>query len=130
MTDTPAITPAITLGAVALDTDDPPRLAAFWAALTGGEIAGEADGMLFVQGPPGGFSVLVRPRQGPAPEHPDQHLDLTVAWGAREAQVARAVSLGAEHRWDVLDEMPWVRWTTLADPGGHLFCIAEHTPGD
>jgi hypothetical protein len=29
---------------------------------------------------------------------------------------------------DVLDEIPWVRWTTLADPEGNSFCITEHPP--
>jgi hypothetical protein len=32
--------------------------------------------------------------------------------------------------WDVLDEHPHVRWTTLADPEGNLFCIAEHPPAE
>jgi hypothetical protein len=42
--------------------------------------------------------------------------------------VRRIIGLGATHRWDVLDEVPHVRWTTLSDPEGNLFCIAEHPP--
>jgi len=51
-----------------------------------------------------------------------------VPWGSRQQEVDRAVTLGATHRWDVLDEVPWVQWSTLADPEGNLFCIAEHPP--
>ena len=47
---------------------------------------------------------------------------------SRAVEVERALGLGAVHRWDVLDEVPWVRWSTLADPEGDLFCIAEHPP--
>jgi len=28
----------------------------------------------------------------------------------------------------VLDEVPWVQWSTLSDPEDNLFCIAEHPP--
>jgi hypothetical protein len=68
------------------------------------------------------------PRTDPRPDRQGQHLDLTVPWGTREHEVARAVGLGATHRWDVLDEVPWVQWSTLADPEGNLFCLAEHPP--
>lgn len=44
-------------------------------------------------------------------------------------EVDRLVSAGARWRWDVLDEHPHVQWTTMADPEGNLFCLAEHPPG-
>lgn len=40
----------------------------------------------------------------------------------------RAEALGANVEWHVLDEYPHVQWTTLSDPEGNLFCIAEHPP--
>jgi len=43
---------------------------------------------------------------------------------------ARLAAIGTEHRWDVLDEVPWVQWSTLAGPEGTLFCIAEHPLAD
>jgi predicted enzyme related to lactoylglutathione lyase len=119
----------ITLGAVNVEADDPRGLAAFWARLLGSEVEGESDGWVFVAArEPGGFAMMFRPRTGPRPEREGQHLDLTVAWGSRVEEVARAVGLGATHGWDVLDEVPWVRWSTLSDPEGNLFCLAEHPP--
>jgi hypothetical protein len=120
---------AITLGSVNVEADDPVALAAFWARLLGGAVQGEHDGHVFVAArEPGGFAMFFRPRTGPRPERQGQHLDLTVPWGSRQEEVGRAVGLGAAHRWDVLDEMPWVQWSTLSDPEGNLFCIAEHPP--
>ncbi len=119
----------ITLGSVNVEADDPPALAAFWAQLLGTEVAGEHGGHVFLSArEPGGFAMFFQPRTGPRPEHQGQHLDLTVPWGSRAEEVGRAVRLGATHRWDVLDEVPWVQWSTLADPEGNLFCIAEHPP--
>ena len=121
--------PAISLGSVNVEADDPVVLAEFWAALLGTAIAGQEGGHVFLAPrPDGGFAMFFQPRNGPRPEHQGQHLDLTVPWGSRVAAVERAVSLGATHRWDVLEEVPWVRWSTLADPEGNLFCLAEHPP--
>jgi hypothetical protein len=118
----------ITLGAVNVEADDPDALAAFWAELLGGVVQG-GDGHVFLAArEPGGFAMFFQRRTGPRPEGQSQHLDLTVPWGSRTEEVARAVGLGATHRWDVLDEVPWVQWSTLADPEGNLFCIAEHPP--
>jgi hypothetical protein len=120
---------AVTLGAVNMEADAPAALAAFWAELVGGTISGSTEGSVFVAaGEPGGLAIFFQSRGGPRPDRQGQHLDLTVPWGSRAAEVARAVGLGATHRWDVLDEVPWVQWSTLADPEGNLFCLAEHPP--
>jgi hypothetical protein len=74
--------------------------------------------------------LFFRTRTAPRPEHQGQHLDLTVPWGSRASEVERLVASGATHRWDVLDEVPWVQWSTLVDPEGNLFCVAEHPPAD
>lgn len=120
---------AIRLGSVNVEADDPRALAAFWAHLLRGEVAGDHDGHVFVAArEPGGFAMFFQPRTGPRPRHQGQHLDLTVPWGSRRAEVDRAVGLGARHEWDVLDEVPWVQWSTLSDPEGNVFCLAEHPP--
>lgn len=72
--------------------------------------------------------MFLQPLTGPRPSRNLTHVDLTVAWEARAPLVERLLGLGATHRWDVLDEHPGVRWTTLADPEGNLFCVAEHRP--
>ncbi|MCW2705140.1 MAG: hypothetical protein JWQ37_3135 [Blastococcus sp.] len=121
---------AITLGSVNVEADHPWGLATFWAELLGSAVSGEPHGPVFVAArEPGGFAMFFQPSSGPRPGRQGQHLDLTVPWGARPEEVGRAIQLGATHQWDVLDEVPWVRWSTLSDPEGNLFCIAEHPPG-
>ena len=120
----------LTLGAVNISSADPSRLAAFWAAATGGTVSGEGDGPRYVIPPPGGIPFFLQPMTGDHPGPTTTHLDLTAAPGTREVEVQRLVQLGAERRWDVLGEVPWVDWTTMADPEGNLFCIAEHNSTD
>lgn len=74
--------------------------------------------------------MFFQPMTGTRPERQAFHLDLTVPWGSRQAEVDRLLSLGATYQWDVLDEFPHVQWTTLADLEGNLFCVAEHPPTD
>ena len=118
----------ITLGAINLAAADPAALAEFWAAVTGAVPAPNGDTVYLPAAGPGGFAMFFRPLTVPRPDHQLSHLDLTVPWGSRQAEVARLLGLGATHKWDVLDEFPHVRWTTLADPEGNLFCVAEHPP--
>ncbi|TFV86128.1 VOC family protein [Blastococcus sp. CT_GayMR16] len=121
---------AITLGAVNMEAAEPRALAAFWARLLGGAVTGDSPDHAFVAARhPDGFAMFFQKRAGLRPERQGQHVDLTVPWGSRLEEVGRAVGLGATHQWDVLDEVPWVRWSTLRDPEGNLFCIAEHPPG-
>jgi hypothetical protein len=118
----------ITLGAVNLDADDPVALAGFWGSALGSTPTSGGAPVYLPPAGPGGFAMFFQPRGGPRPDHQASHLDLTVPWGSREAEVERLVGLGATRRWDVLEEVPHVRWTTLADPEGNLFCVAEHRP--
>jgi len=121
--------PTISLGAVNVEAEAPRALAGFWARLLGGAVQGGADDHAYLAPrEPGGLAMFFQLRTEQRPERQGQHLDLTVPWGSRHAEVDRAVELGASHRWDVLDEVPWVQWSTLSDPEGNLFCIAEHPP--
>lgn len=123
-----ATNPTITLGAYNVEADDPERLARFWADLTGGSMHVAGDSVYVEPAAPSGFGVFVQPISGPRPDRQLGHLDLTVPWGQRPAAVDRAVEAGARVQWDVLEEFAHVQWTTLADPEGNLFCIAEHPP--
>lgn len=116
----------MTLGAVNVQAADVEHLAGFWSELLGGK---RSPGSSYVPpAGPGGFAMFFQQLDGPRAIGQITHMDLTVPWGARESVSARAVALGATHQWDVLTEHPHVRWTTLADPEGNLFCIAEHPP--
>jgi hypothetical protein len=120
--------PSITLGAVNVEAADPVALARFWAGVLGSTPAVHGKYAELPPAGPGGVPMFFQPRQGPRSGDSPAHLDLTVPWLRRETEVARILALGATLRWDVLDEQPHVRWTTLADPEGNLFCIAEHPP--
>lgn len=120
--------PQVTLGSVNVEAADPAALASFWAVVTGATPAPSGDVVYLPAAGPGGFAMFFQPLTGPRPSRLTIHLDLTVPWGARRVEVDRLVSAGATWRWDVLDEHPHVQWTTLADPEGNLFCLAEHPP--
>lgn len=111
-----------------MEARDPEELARFWAAVTGGTSSGGSDAVYVAPAGPDGFAMFFQRRTEPRPDRQDTHVDLTVPWGSRVDEVRRIAALGAVQRWDVLDEVPHVQWTTMEDPEGNLFCIAEHPP--
>jgi hypothetical protein len=116
----------VTLGAVNVRAADVELLAGFWSELLGGSRS-PGSSYLAPAGP-GGFAMFFQQLDGPRAIEQMTHMDLTVPWGDRQSVAARAVALGATHQWDVLTEHTHVQWTTLTDPEGNLFCIAEHPP--
>ena len=120
--------PRITLGAINVEAADPQAMANFWAAVTGGTAELASASAYLRPAEPDGLAMLFQPLSGPRPERQVLHLDLTVSWGERQNEVTRLERLGATTRWHVLDEYPHVKWTTMADPEGNLFCLAEHPP--
>lgn len=124
----PSPTPPVTLGAVNMEAGDPHALAAFWAQVTGGTPAASGDHVYLPPAGTDGFAMFFQPRTGPRPSRATTHLDVTVPWGSRVATVERLLAAGATHLWDVLEEHEHVQWSTLADPEGNAFCVAEHPP--
>ena len=118
----------ITLGAINLEAQNPAMLAAFWGSVTGATPSSAGDRVYLPPAGPGGFAMFFQPRTSALTERQTLHPDLTVPWGSRQQEVRRILGLGATHRWDVLDEVPHVQWTTMTDPEGNLFCVAEHPP--
>lgn len=117
------------INAVTLDCSDAKTLAEFWSAVFDRPIdSGEPGASQF-------FASIGRddqPGSGPVmmfiavPEAKTaknrMHLDLSTS--DRAAEVERLVGLGATV---VHDKDEWgVRWTTLTDPEGNEFCVAEH----
>ena len=118
----------MTLGAYNFEASYPRKLSQFWSGLTGGSTHPGGDSVYIAPAGEHGFGLFIQPLLGTRPDRQLAHLDLTVPWGTRASEVERAVSLGATVQWHVLDEHPHVQWTTLSDPEGNLFCIAEHPP--
>jgi len=115
---------ALTVASVNVDALDPERLAAFWAAATGGSITGRHEDFVFVSPPEkGGVMLFFQRVDHKEPGRNTLHLDFDVPEGHREAEVERLVGLGAERQWEVVGEVPGVDWTTMTDPEGNLFCV-------
>lgn len=120
--------PSIGLGDVVLDTDDPPRLAAFYAELLGWEIVSREEDWWSIRaadgsGPKLSFQLALdhRPPSWPDNRVPQQfHLDLDVPAADLAASVAYAESLGAGLADNSRSTETFV---VMLDPSGHPFCL-------
>ena len=108
---------------VCTDCADPPRLAAFWAAVVGGEVRGSGQPYCTIEGDGAGRPELVFQRVPEAKAGKNRlHLDLYVDDPLGE--VARVEALGATRvggRVEGGDECAW--WQVMADPEGNEFCV-------
>ncbi|MFE9534654.1 VOC family protein [Streptomyces sp. NPDC006691] len=120
------------LQAVALDCDDPARLAEFYAGLLGGRVAADPDDPDWVEvdGFEGGRLAFqrvdgYRPPEWPGQQVPQQiHLDFDV--DDLEAEEKRALALGATVLERTDQVQPGANWRVYADPAGHPFCLCLH----
>lgn len=111
------------LGVVVLDCPDPRALAAFYAEVLGGTVAGDDEWIDLAV--PGGQSLAFQAAPGfvpptwPAPDDSQQfHLDLTVE--DLDTAEKGVLDLGAKP----LDATDRSRtWRVYADPAGHPFCL-------
>ena len=109
-----------------LDTDDPPRLAEFYAALLGWPITRQEEDWWTVgteAGPQMSFQLALdhRPPSWPDNDVPQQfHLDLDV--DELPSAVAYAESLGARPADNTRSTETFV---VLLDPSGHPFCLCS-----
>ena len=109
-----------------MDAVRPARLARFWAAALGWEVAAEQDGVANVW--PRGFRypdpaalplVIIAVPEAKAGKN-RVHLDLvTESVAHQQAEVERLLGLGAVHADIGQGDVPWV---VLADPEGNEFC--------
>jgi hypothetical protein len=137
---------------IAVDCADPHSLARFWAAAVHYELEDHHDGIeriiaagwatlddtIEIDGrwawktaaachDPHGDGPRLLFQQVPEPKTVKDriHLDLHFSPGddgARDAEVARLIGLGATKLWD--GEQGPQRWVTMADPEGNEFCVA------
>jgi hypothetical protein len=101
-----------------LDAVDPPRLATFWSAVLGLELADTGDGDALLRGPTPQHSVWINRVPEPKTVKNRMHLDV------HAGSVQELLELGAT----IVDEQP--RWTVMADPEGGEFCafVREEPP--
>jgi predicted enzyme related to lactoylglutathione lyase len=111
------------------DAQDPARLARFWAALLGWEIADETAEEVDVW--PAGYTypdpvavpIVFVPVPEPKTGKNRVHLDLATASAADQAElVSRARDLGGGPTDIGQGDVPWV---VMADPEGNEFCVLE-----
>jgi catechol 2,3-dioxygenase-like lactoylglutathione lyase family enzyme len=114
------------LVAVAFDTDDPERVAAFWASILGRDAVPETGSVLLPGGETQvGLRFVEAATETPGPNR--VHLHLTSATRAdHQDTVATARGLGAR---DIdVGQLPEEGHVVLADPGDNEFCVIE--PGN
>ncbi|MDF3051511.1 MAG: glyoxalase/bleomycin resistance protein/dioxygenase [Pseudonocardia sp.] len=118
---------ALAIGMVTTDCADPKGLATFWAAALSTTISGDYGAFVMLAPPPAGgpvlaFQLVPEGRTGKN----RLHLDLVAPPGQRDAEVARLMELGATVLGERGGDAEGLVWTTLADPEGNEFCVAEH----
>jgi predicted enzyme related to lactoylglutathione lyase len=126
MTESTPSRPRIGFDIVVLDTDDPPRLADFYAALLGWEVERADDDWITLRG---GSDARIafqlapdyRPPTWPDNEVPQQsHFDFAV--DDMDAAEAYAISIGAR---PVEGPEKSDGFRVYLDPSGHPFCLCR-----
>jgi hypothetical protein len=108
------------LEGLTLDCRDKHGLAAFWCALLGTSVRGEAGQYLGLHPVEPGHPRLVF-QQVDEPVRARSRLHLDLETDDLEGDTTRAVALGAELV-EVVEDLG-TRWHVLRDPEGNLFCL-------
>jgi hypothetical protein len=118
------MTATLTLAQIAVDCENAERLAGFWSGLLGRPVGDGANEHFSVlpAAPDGSLPALMF-LQVPEPRSGKNRLHLDLTATDRPLAVKQAVELGAS----VLGEFDeyGARWTTLADPEGNVFDVAD-----
>ncbi len=107
---------------ITVDCTDPQRLARFWTAALGTEVAQDYGDYLFLKPASGscmGFQRVPESRAGKN----RVHLDFRAT--DRPTEVSRLVGLGARELGE--HSVPGLAWTVLADPEDNEFCVGMPT---
>ena len=113
------------IAALAIDCADPPRLAAWWSRLLGGEVEVDEDGdaTLHTLQTPDGLHIDFVAVPDTKTVKNRLHLDLR-STDLAEA-TAQAVALGATRADDIYDGG---RWQVMRDPEGNELCLLRPRP--
>ncbi len=109
---------------VTIDAVDVEGIAAFWQEALGYRRLYEREPYTVLGPAPGDERprVLIQRVHSVTPGKTPVHLDLRV--DDPDAEVARLAGLGATVRWEIDEtDAGSIRWTTMADPQGTLFCV-------
>lgn len=109
---------------VTIDVLDSEPIAAFWEAALGYRRLYEREPYIVLGPPPEDLrpQLVIQRVAHLSSEKSPVHIDLRV--DDPDSEVARLQTLGATVEW-VVDESAsgFIRWTTMADPQGTLFCV-------
>jgi hypothetical protein len=112
---------------IAFDALDPYSLARFWALLLGRQVragsSADDDSALVVEAPGQPGLLFTRVPQGKRAKN-RVHLDLWPTRSVRDAEIGRALGIGATLLAD-RREPKGPGWVVLADPEGNEFCIGS-----
>ena len=112
----------VRLDALSFDTQDPQRVAAFWAGLFGWEqVDNPWGGVDLVPDDDTGFRLRFQPGGGPWTGPNQVHFDLTSNTHDQLETVARVLELGGRH-YDA-GQLPDEDHIPMADPEGNEFCV-------
>ena len=110
------------LSSIVIDCHDKHALAAFWCGVLGTTVRGELGQYVGLHpAPEGNTRLLFQQVEGLAAPSEKGRVHLDLDSHDVDADTARAVELGAT----VVSEVEefGMRWRTLSDPEGNLFCI-------
>ena len=110
-----------------VDSRDPEKLAAFWAAVLDYRVLSREEGAVEI-GPEAGFggaapTLVFAPVADPTPGKVRLHIDLNPTDRDQDAELERLLGLGATPA-DV-GQTGEESWRVLADPEGNEFCLLE-----
>ena len=108
-----------------VDSRDPEKLAAFWAAVLDYRVLSREEGAVEI-GPEAGFggaapTLVFAPVADPTPGKVRLHIDLNPTDRDQDAELERLLELGATPA-DV-GQTGEENWHVLADPEGNEFCL-------
>jgi predicted enzyme related to lactoylglutathione lyase len=105
------------IAALAIDCADPPRLAAWWSRLLGGEVEVDADGDATLHTPDG---LAIDFGAVPDERTVKNRLHLDLRSTDLDEATRQAEALGATRADDIYDGG---RWQVMRDPEGNEFCL-------
>jgi catechol-2,3-dioxygenase len=114
------------IAAIALDAQQPQRLADFWCAVLGWQVLEQDDSGVSIGAADGSWPTmdLLAVPEGKAVKN-RLHLDLRADGTSTAEELDRLLALGAR-RTDV-GQSPEVSWVVLSDPEGNEFCLLSRT---